>query len=88
MDLGTVLEATIAALLASSVFALLVYIGSRAQKRLHKGQLKSQVARRRRRRSLGVARSGHSAEFQIEDISATGAFVRTRGAYRYAAAPM
>jgi hypothetical protein len=74
---------TLVELTAGIHFALLAGIAAalpsvvlRAYGRLRPG---SQTSRRRRRRSLGTASTGAESEFDIEDISATGALLRVEG---------
>jgi len=73
---------TLVELTAGIHFALLAGIAAalpsvvlRAYGRLRPG---AQTSRRRRRRSLGKASTGIASEFDIEDISATGALLRVK----------
>jgi hypothetical protein len=62
--------------LLAGVAAALPSVVLRAYGRLRPG---TQTSRRRRRRSLGTASTGAESEFDIEDISATGALLRVEG---------
>ncbi len=87
MDPGEILNALVAALAAALILAVAGGLRFHARRRLAASSIGSsaprrQVSRRRRRRSLGKAHVGHDGDFELEDISATGAFIRTDGGRR------